>query len=157
MSKYWFFGLIVLFYTCKNSSESAQIDWKSIADIEKMRVANTLDKPLMIDVYTDWCKWCKVMDKQTFPDPAVIAYINEHFYAVKFDAEQKEPVVLGGQSFAYQSNGRSGTNMLAYSLLQGELSFPSIVYMSKDLKILRIAPGYKTPEQLMGEMQDISR
>lgn len=153
----WFVVLFTIasFLSCKNGGSSSGLKWNTIQDIEKMRVANTLDKPLMIDVYTDWCKWCKVMDKETFSDKAVIDFINSNFYPVKFDAEQKESAVFNGQTFAYQANGRSGANMLAVQLLRGDLSFPSIVYLDKHFNIIRVSPGFKTPEQMLMELQRI--
>ena len=45
--------------------------------------AKTTKKPIFIDVYTTWCGWCKVMDKNTFSDPAVAKVLNEQFYPVK--------------------------------------------------------------------------
>src|SRR3982751_2067581 len=47
-------------------------------------------RPILIDLYTDWCGWCKVMDKKTYTNPKVIAYLQEHFYPVKLNAETKE-------------------------------------------------------------------
>ncbi|MEZ4911099.1 MAG: DUF255 domain-containing protein [Saprospiraceae bacterium] len=146
---------IFIFQACSNKGKDTSLEWKTIQDIEKIRNTSGLNKPMMIDVYTDWCKWCKVMDKETFTNKEVIDYINTHFYAVKFDAEQKENAVFNGQSFAYQTSGRSGANMLAVNLLRGDLSFPSIVYLDKHFNIIQVSPGYKTPEQLLAELQKL--
>ena len=45
-----------------------------------------------MDVYTDWCGPCKLMDKNTFQNPYVAAYVTEHYYAVKFNAEGNETI-----------------------------------------------------------------
>uniref|UniRef100_A0A3Q2YUK7 Spermatogenesis-associated protein 20-like TRX domain-containing protein n=1 Tax=Hippocampus comes TaxID=109280 RepID=A0A3Q2YUK7_HIPCM len=49
-------------------------------------------KKVFIDIYTDWCGWCKKMDKDTFQNPEVAAYMNENFLMVKMDAEGKDPI-----------------------------------------------------------------
>lgn len=44
-------------------------------------------KILLVDAYTDWCGWCKVMDRKTYADPAIIAKLNESFICVKLNPE----------------------------------------------------------------------
>ena len=58
-------------------------------------------KKLLIDLYTDWCGWCKKMDKDTYENSKIAAYVNKHYYAVKFNAEQKEDVQYDGHTFKY--------------------------------------------------------
>ena len=97
-------------------------------------------RKLVIDVYTDWCGWCKKMDKDTFTDPKVVAMVNKHFYAVKLDAEGKEPITLHGQTFNYNSKYRS--HELAVALLNGQMSYPTTVYLDEEMKMLSPVPGY---------------
>jgi thioredoxin-related protein len=110
-------------------------------------------RKIFVDVYTDWCGWCKVMDKKTFPIPAVKSYIEENFYPVKLDAEQKEDIVWNGNTFSWRPAGRNGINMLAYSLLEGKTSYPTIVYLNEKFERIMISPGYKTPEQFLPELK----
>lgn len=46
-------------------------------------------KLVLIDVYTDWCIWCKEMDKNVYTDKSVIDYMNKHYVPVKLNAESK--------------------------------------------------------------------
>lgn len=110
-------------------------------------------RKIFVDVYTDWCGWCKVMDKKTFPIPAVKSYIEENFYPVKLDAEQKEDISWNGNTFSWKPGGRNGINMLAYSLLEGKTSYPTIVYLNEKFERIMISPGYKTPEQFLPELK----
>lgn len=121
-------------------------------------VAATEKEPrkIMVDLYTHWCGWCKVMDKKTFTDPEIIKIINEDFYAVKFNAEQKETIRYNGTDFDFvQSKGskRGGVHMLAYSLTNGQLSYPTLVYLNEKMERISISPGYKEIEQLKNELE----
>ncbi|MBC5991433.1 thioredoxin family protein [Pontibacter cellulosilyticus] len=97
-------------------------------------------RKVFIDVYTDWCGWCKKMDKDTFTNPEVAALVNEHFYAVKLDAEGKQPITLNGHTYTYKPEYRS--HELAVALLQGQMSYPTTVYLDEKMNMLAPVPGY---------------
>lgn len=113
-------------------------------------------KKIFIDVYTEWCGWCKKMDKTTFADPKIANYINQHFYAVKLDAEQKADIEYQGHVLKYQSAGRRGIHQLAYSLLDGRLSYPTYVYLDEQQRRITISPGYKYVNPFLKELKYIS-
>ncbi len=100
-------------------------------------------RPLFIDVYTDWCSWCKKMDKTTFRDPEIVKYMNETFYPVKFDAEMKEDIVFQGKTFVNPNpESTRSSHQVAQALLKGKMSYPSYVFMSDKLEWLTVVPGY---------------
>ena len=105
-------------------------------------------KKLFIDVYTDWCGWCKKMDASTFKDPKVIQEMNDNFYAVKLDAEQKEDIIFKGRTFKFIDQGRRGYHELAAALLNNKMSYPSFVLMSEEMEVIQPLPGYKSAEDL---------
>lgn len=120
-------------------------------------VSNQLEpKMLFIDVYTDWCGWCKVMDKQTFTDPNVVNYINDNYYAVKFNAENEDPVTFRGQEFKVVEGGRRGIHTLAYALLEGQLSYPSYVYLNANFQRVNVSKGFKQAEPFLAEMKAVT-
>ena len=49
--------------------------------IEKSKIE---PRPIFVDVYTDWCGWCKKMDRDTFQNPKVVAYMNKQYYCILF-------------------------------------------------------------------------
>jgi thioredoxin-related protein len=111
-------------------------------------------KFIFIDIYTDWCGWCKKMDASTFKDSAVIEYMNTHFYAVKMDAETKDGIVYKGNLYEYkQYNAKAGYNTLAVSLLDSKLSFPSFVVLNKNEVKKGTIIGFKNPTQLLQELK----
>ena len=70
--------------------------------------------------------------------------MNENFYAVKFNAEQSEPIEFNGYTFTNKNpNGaRKGTHELAQALLQGKMSYPSYVFMNENNQLITTVPGY---------------
>jgi thioredoxin-related protein len=127
------------------------MSWKEMLVAQK-----TEKRKVIIDVYTDWCGWCKHMDKTTFKDVSVAASINKNLYAVKLDAESKEEYEFNGHTFKYVQQGRKGINELAYSLLDGKLSYPSIVYLNEEFARITISPGYKDNRAMLKEVTYIT-
>ena len=113
-------------------------------------------KKIIIDVYTDWCGWCKRMDKTTFAEAKVAAFLNENFYPVKFNAEQKEDIQYKGHTLKFRSSGRRGVHDLAYSLLDGRLGYPSVVYLDEQQNRITVSPGYKAANDMLKELQFIA-
>jgi thioredoxin-related protein len=120
---------------------------------EAVAKSKTEKRKIFIDVYTGWCGWCKVMDKNTFPDPEIAKLLNESFYPVKFDAEQSEDVVFRGTTFKFIAQGGRGYHQLAAALLNNQLSYPNFVFLDEEFRIIPIyqgytsVPGYKKPEE----------
>ena len=128
------------------------INWLTFEEAVRLNAENP--KKMYIDVYTDWCGWCKKMDKSTFADKEVADYINTNFYPVKLDAEQRDSVVYRGHSFKYDpSQGRRGVHELAVTLLDGKMSYPSYVYLNEQEQKLTVSPGYKTKDQILLELK----
>ncbi|WP_299985720.1 thioredoxin fold domain-containing protein [uncultured Pontibacter sp.] len=120
------------------TQKGATINWISIEEAaEKIKKQ---PRKVVVDVYTDWCGWCKKMDKSTFTDPAVVAYINKNYYAVKLDAEGKKPITLNGHTYTFKEQYRA--HELAVALLQGQMSYPTTVYLDEKFNMLTPVPGY---------------
>lgn len=136
-------GLVFLLFTSAGAQE--KVKWYSIE--EAVQLASENPRVLVIDVYTDWCGWCKRMDATTFSDPAVAEMMNAHFYPVKLDAEGKEDVVIGDRTFKFVDNGRRGYHEIAAVVTKGRLSYPTISYVDGQGRVLEASPGYKTAEQ----------
>lgn len=121
------------------------VQWMTLE--EALQKSKTEKRPVFIDVYTDWCGWCKVMDKNTFNDPKVSRLLNEKFYPVKFNGEQKEDVVFHGTTYKFVASGRSGYHELAAALLNNQLSYPTVVFLNEKFEMLQPLPGYRKPEE----------
>ena len=78
-----FIALIALNFTA--NAQDTKINWMTMNEALDAQAKNP--KKIMMDAYTDWCGPCKMLDKNTFQNPDVVKYVNEHYYAVKFNAE----------------------------------------------------------------------
>src|SRR6185312_16043801 len=67
-----------------------KIEWLSMSEAQEKFAKEK--RPILVDLYTDWCGWCKVMDKKTYTNAKVIAYLQQHLYPVKLNAETRETI-----------------------------------------------------------------
>lgn len=114
---------------------------------EAVEKSKTEKRKIFVDVYTDWCGWCKVMDKNTFSEPKVAQILNEKFYAVKFNAEQRDDVVLNGHTYKFVTVENRGYHELAAALLNNQLSYPTVVFLDDNFNMIQPLPGYRKPEE----------
>ena len=102
-----------------------KINWISIKELNELYSKNP--KPIIWDVYTDWCGWCKEMDRTTYSNDKLAKYINEHYYAVKFNAESRDSISFNNKKYGYNPSHKS--NELAEYLLFGQMQFPTTVFL----------------------------
>lgn len=157
MKKLNLIGLI--FFMCSlgvinASNNSADVPEKDIkwTTIEKSIAENKAANKnfIIVDLYTEWCGWCKKMDENTFTDQSIVSLMNENFTAVKFDAESKASVSFNGKSFGFVAKGNRGANQLAMDLgtVSGRLGYPTLVVLDASGNKLQSFPGYKDVETM---------
>lgn len=155
-----FLGLTALIFSCNaqgnNNAKPANapkatvvaadtaIQWLTFE--EALKLNETAPKKIFIDFYTDWCGWCKVMDKNTFKDPNVIKLMNKYFYPVKFNAEQRAPIDFKGKTYTFIDQGGRGYHELAAAIMQGQLSYPTFMFLTPDFQIITPLQGYVKKE-----------
>jgi thioredoxin-related protein len=124
----------------------AKVKWYTIQQV--MELQKKEPRKIMIDVYTDWCGWCKKMDAETYANPVIAEYLNTHYYAVKFNAESTDSLVFAGKTFKNENTGNRSPHQFAVALLQGKMSYPSVAYLNEKFQLLATIPGYFTAQNL---------
>lgn len=122
-----------------SASEPTEIKWMSFE--EAVKLAEKKPKKLLIDLYTDWCGWCKRMDATTFRDPVIVKYVSENYYAVKFNAESRDTILFKNTKYSFKPEYKA--NELAVNLMNGQMSYPTIVYLDEQLNMLSPVPGFQ--------------
>jgi thioredoxin-related protein len=126
-------------------SENSPVNWITFDEAYKKCKKNP--RPIMVDVYTKWCGPCKMMSVQTFNDPQIAKYINDNFYAVKFDAESKDSVKFDKYIFVSTDPANpKAPHQFAASILDNQLAYPSIVFLSNQIQRLDIIKGFMPPK-----------
>jgi len=127
------------------ATQNAKVNWMSIADVQTAMKKD--ERKVMVDLYTSWCGWCKRMDKATFQNPEIAQYVNDNFYAVKFNAEDQKTIPFKGQDHKFVAAGRKGYNELAFKFANGRMSYPTIAFLDENLDRIDSYPGFKQPQQ----------
>jgi thioredoxin-related protein len=125
-------------------AEAEGIKWMTLKEVQEAQKKEP--RKVFIDAYTDWCGWCKRMDATTFSNPEIVKYVNQNFYAVKFNAESRETILFKGKEYKYVSQGMRGYNELAAEMLNGQMSYPTSIYFDEALNQIFPVPGYQDPK-----------
>ena len=128
---------------------SQKVNWVSFEQAVELQKTNP--KNIMMDVYTEWCGPCKMMDKNTFANRDVLNYINENFYAVKFNGEGNEKINFFDQEFTNpefidRRKGRNSTHQLT-KFLQVDV-YPTIIFFSEEGDPIIPVKGYLNPREI---------
>ena len=131
----------------KKTESAPQIEWLSFQ--EAVKRCKKEPKKILVDVYTEWCSWCKVMDKTTYTDPHVVTYISKYFYAVKFDAEIKDTIIFDGHTFTSSDpKNKKSVHQLAVAMLSNKMAYPTTVFLDENFAMLGPIPGYLKVENI---------
>ena len=125
----------------------SQVNWMT------MEQALTAQKPIQKDshrFYADWCGPCKMMDKQTYSHPIISKYINENFYAVKFNAEGNQTVnfMIGFLPILILLQGKKQNAMHQFAKFMNVNGYPALVFLDENAQPITNLMGYFSAKRI---------
>jgi thioredoxin-related protein len=116
---------------------AADVRWRSFDT--GLREAEASGRPMLVDVYTDWCGWCKRMDRDVYSRADVQAYLAQRFVAVKLDAES-------GAAASYEGKLHTGVSLARRFRVTG---YPTTVFLRSDGGHLVNVPGFISADRFL--------
>ncbi|MDO6595345.1 thioredoxin fold domain-containing protein [Oceanihabitans sp. 2_MG-2023] len=141
--------LLIAVFTI-GSVAAQEINWVTFE--QALELQKKKPKKIMIDMYTEWCGPCKMLDKNTFQNKEVAAYVNENFYAVKFNAEGNAVANYKGKEYTNpnydpaKAKRRNSAHQLARFFQVN--AYPTIVYLDEKAEVIAPIKGYQKPDQI---------
>lgn len=142
------------------SHANSPIKWMSFEEAQEAMKKEP--RKLFVDVYTYWCGPCKMLDRNTFANPKFAKYVNDNYYAVKFNAQDENDIVFAGNTYSNPNydpkrgqRRRNATHQLAGAFQVR--AFPTMVILNEQLQIMKSIRGYKTPQQLQPILQQFAQ
>ncbi len=143
---------VIPVYNLTPQPPEKKVKWYTFEEAVKLQMENP--RIIMVDLFTDWCGWCKRMDATTFENDTVAQYLNKYYYPVKFNAEQKEDINYGGKILKSRTDlGRTPIHELAYAMVDGKLGYPCFIYFDAQMNRIMISPGYKEADAVLLELK----
>ncbi len=130
--------------------QAQEIKWMSLD--EALAAQKKKAKPIFMDVYTDWCGPCKMLDKNTFQTKEVSEYISKNYYAVKFNAEGNSEVTYKGKKYTnskFDPNKKGRNGVHDFTMFLKVQGYPSMYILDAKGEVKSPIVGYHTPEQLL--------
>ena len=145
-----FYILTVLILLSSLSVVAQSINWVTMD--RALELQKNAPKNIMIDVYTTWCGPCKMLDKNTFTNKDLIAFVNANYYAVKFNAEGNELVNYKNQLFKNinydPAKAKRRNSAHQFSQYLGVRAYPTIVFLDHNAELIAPIPGYQTVQKI---------
>ena len=126
----------------------SQVKWMTIE--EALEAQKTNPKKILVDFYADWCGPCKIMDKKTYGHSVISEFLNENYYPVKFNAEDKNTIEIFGRKFSNENTShKKGRNSLhEFTQFMNVNAVPSTVFLDERGSPITILQGELSAKEL---------
>jgi len=112
-------------------------EWRGWND--GLQQARTSQRPVIVDVYTNWCGWCRRMEKDVYGKAEVADYLRKNFVTIKLNAEASEPATYEGKRTT--SQGISQRFRVS--------GFPTTVFLRANGEHMANVPGYVPADRFL--------
>lgn len=142
------FILLTIVLVGSSFSPSSEMKWYSFE--EGYKLAKKQNKIMLVDVYTDWCGWCKRMDRDTYAKSEIMTLIEKDFIAIKFNPEVSQEYMFEGKKY----NGSELASVLSKNQLSG---YPTTIFYQPNSKKTNVLGGYYDANRFKGVLENISK
>ena len=140
-------SLMVLTCLMGFKGDKSSVDWYKWNKGYSKGIENN-KKVILVDVYTDWCGWCKKMDKTTYSDEDVVKLIDKHFVPIKFNPEDKNTYKIDG----HKVNGKELLGILAQNK---KIGYPTTFFLFPKKREIQKVSGYVRPKKFEKTLKKI--
>lgn len=140
------FLLVILLFTFTQLSltgDKIELKWKKFD--EGITEAKKTKKKILLDVYADWCKWCKKLDAEVYTEPKVAAYLNKFYVLIKVNGESNDKLTYKNQRMTEEQFAR----------VLGVTGFPTIMFLESNAEIIDKLGGFVTADRFLPIIQFI--
>lgn len=139
--------LTIIFMAKFSFGQIKQMKFEQLDSLQKAE-----ERPVLVFLHTSWCKYCSTMKNTTFENSEVIQLLNQSFYFVSLDIEDKKDIFFRRHAFKYKPTGsNTGVHELAVQLgtINGALAYPGICFLNRDYEIVHQQGGYLPAKELL--------
>jgi thioredoxin-related protein len=117
--------------------KGTELQWKPF--VNGFAEAKKMKKKVMLDVYTDWCGWCKRLDKDVYGNAKVAEYLNDHYVVIKLNAESSKVIT-------YLDTNYTERDFARYLGVRG---YPTIIFFENSGEPITPLSGYVAAEKFL--------
>ncbi len=152
MIRYWMLVSLLLVLGWPAEAQQAtgggstgSVQWRNWSSVQ----AGSLRQKAMVFIYADWCALCKRMETEVFESEPVAQRIRQFFIPVRFNSEQREPMVYQGSTYEYIREGDVRYHGLAAKLMGGRISYPGLVFLDESGQVIQALSGFRNADELL--------
>lgn len=140
---------LVLFFIFSIQGNSQQLQTYSFEQVEQLVGKNP--RPILLYFYTDWCQYCKMLQKSTFKDSKVIEKLTKDYYVIFFKGDSTETIHHLHQKFKFVPTGiKSGYHEVVYHYLgKRQEIYPTIIFLDEHFREILFLQSYLSSEELL--------
>ena len=142
-----------LFLPSQSFAQIKKVQFEQLDSLQK-----TEKRPVIVFLHTSWCRYCGTMKNTTFKNDEVLKLINQKFYFVSLDIEEKRDITFRGYAFKFKPTGtNTGVHELAEKLgtINGQLAYPGVSFLNADYEIIYQKEGYVAPKQFLSILKQL--
>jgi thioredoxin-related protein len=132
-----------------SQNKKASLKVHTFSEMEELQQQKS--KPILVFIYSDWCKICHGMQKTTLKNNEVIQLLNENFYFVKLNGEEKKDIHFLVKTFVYKPTGtNTGIHELANELASKKkrIAYPTTTILNSEFVIDEQLTGFYNSKKM---------